>query len=72
MRSLLFAALFCAFVGVVIGHSERFHVQPYNKGRVSKNTLSGKYIGQSEQYLADVRAITSNGTNAEAYWSFDG
>lgn len=72
MRGLLVAVLLCAFAGLVIGHSERFHVQPYNGGRLSKNTLSGKYIGQSETHLTNVRAITNGGTNAEAYWSFDG
>jgi len=29
-------------------------------------------IGAESQYLANIKAITNGGTNAEAYWSFDG
>jgi len=67
--STIISLIFCIFVITenVLGHSERFHVHPLNNGRRARFMVK-----QSENHLADVRAITTSGTNAEAYWNFQG
>jgi len=66
MKSSLFLVLL--FISNIYSHSEQFHRYPFNIHKVSPK----QEISQSENNLANVRAITDQGTNAEAYWSFDG
>jgi len=67
MNISLFILVTLLIAGDVLGHSERFHVQPLNGGRPSK-----KHREDAESHLANVRAITNSGINAEAYWNFQG
>jgi len=62
--AIIFALL---FVDIVVPHSERFHLHPVNGGRRSRFIIEGV-----ENHLENIRAITSSGINAEAYWNFKG
>jgi len=65
---IVFILAVLALIQIVAGHSERFHIHPLNDGKPARWRLGGA----EENHLSNVRAITTSGTNAEAYWSFQG
>lgn len=42
--------------------------QENNQNRI----VEDKFVGDETKFFKNVKAITNSGTNAEAYWSFDG
>jgi Tol biopolymer transport system component len=75
MEKIIFGiCLVLLSAGVAWSHSERFHLHPYPlyKNGLWKSSPSISRAFQKEVHLKNARPITDSGTNAEAYWSFDG
>ena len=75
-------------ISLVEGHSEQFHRLPLHPKHFAQNHPSqydrileklrqkqeGNHLNAKAEnkYLKNIKQITNQGTNAEAYWSFDG
>eukprot|EP01089_Gocevia_fonbrunei_P007593 TRINITY_DN1878_c0_g1_i1.p1 TRINITY_DN1878_c0_g1~~TRINITY_DN1878_c0_g1_i1.p1 ORF type:complete len:384 (+),score=89.02 TRINITY_DN1878_c0_g1_i1:64-1215(+) len=82
VAALLFGLV---FLTTVFGHSEQFHRYPLHPKHLGhkpsdydvilaalKKRQNLKGIGNESAHLKNIKKITNEGTNAEAYWSFDG
>jgi len=67
------AVVFLLCSSLVLGHSEDYRsLLSMIKKNANPKSFDSNKVGAESNFLKNIVSLTDSGTNAEAYWSFDG